>query len=261
MNNKINQNDIIEFLEEKFPLNKAQKWDFPGYSLKLPNKIIKKVLVCLDVNYNAMERAIKEKIDLIISYHPFKFAKSWNTIYAYDFTKKELVKKLTDNKIAVYSVHTNLDQDKHGTAYQILKHLELQQSIHKNYNSSIVVKYGKQLLDLIVLIKYKLNINTILTNAFTKLDMIIDKFAFYPGAGDIYDFLEKNKKDKVDLLITSDIKWNEQQLLNSLSINFIIIPHKIEDIVVEYLGDLLIEQFENDIKVVKYLEEDFVKGY
>ena len=57
------------------------------------------------------------------------------------------------------------------------------------------------------------------------------------------------------------IKWNEQQLLNSLSINFIIIPHKIEDIVVEYLGDLLIEQFENDIKVVKYLEEDFVKGY
>ena len=45
------------------------------------------------------------------------------------------------------------------------------------------------------------------------------------------------------------------------SINFIIIPHKIEDIVVEYLGDLLIEQFENDIKVIKYLEEDFVKGY
>ena len=65
MNNKINQNDIIEFLEEKFPLNKAQKWDFPGYSLKLPNKIIKKVLVCLDVNYNVMERAIKEKIDLM----------------------------------------------------------------------------------------------------------------------------------------------------------------------------------------------------
>ena len=81
MNNKINQNDIIEFLEEKFPLNKAQKWDFPGYSLKLPNKVIKKLLVCLDVNYNVVEKAIKEKIDLIISYHPFKFTKSWNTIY------------------------------------------------------------------------------------------------------------------------------------------------------------------------------------
>ena len=91
--------------------------------------------------------------------------------------------------------------------------------------------------------------------------MIIDKFAFYPGAGDIYDFLNKNKKDKVDLLITSDIKWNEQQLLNSLSINFIIIPHKIEDIVVEYLGDLLTDQFKDSIKVTKYLENDFIKGY
>ncbi len=261
MNNKINQNDIINFLEENFPLNKAQKWDFPGYSLKLPNKIIKKVIICLDVNYNVVEKAVKEKIDLIISYHPFKFAKSWNTVYAYDFTKKDLVKKLTDNKIAVYSVHTNLDQDKKGTSYQILKHLDLHQSICKNYNFSSVVKYGKQLLDLIVLIKYKLNINTILTNAFSKLNMIIDKFAFYPGAGDIYDFLNKNKKDKVDLLITSDIKWNEQQLLNSLSINFIIIPHKIEDIVVEYLGDLLTDQFKDSIKVTKYLENDFIKGY
>ncbi len=258
---KISQNEIIHFFEEKFPLNKAQKWDFPGYSLKLPNKIVKKILICLDVNYNVVEKAIKEKIDFIICYHPFKFAKSWNTIYAYDFTKKELVKKLTDNKIAVYAIHTNFDQDKNGTSYQILKQLELENSIQKNYNLSSVVKYGKQLLDLIVLIKYKLKINTILTNSFSKLDMIVDKFAFYPGSGDIYDFLEKNKKDKADLLITSDIKWNEQQLLNSLSVNFIIIPHKTEDIVVEYLGDLLIKEFGDDLKVIKYLEDDFIKGY
>ncbi|MBD5423170.1 MAG: Nif3-like dinuclear metal center hexameric protein [Mycoplasma sp.] len=258
---KINQNDIVKFLEEKFPLKNAEKWDFPGFSLKLSNKIVKRVLVCLDVNLTVVEKATKEKIDFIISYHPFKFANSWNTIYVYDKSKKELVKKLTDNKISVYSVHTNLDHDKYGTAYQIIKQLELENNIAKNYNSSIVISYGKQLLDLIVLIKYKLKINTLLTNSFSKLDMMIDRFTLFPGAGDVYQYLDRMKKDKTDLLITSDIKWNEQQLLNSLGVNFIIIPHKTEEIVVDLLGDLLTKNFDDEIKVIKYMEEDFIKGF
>lgn len=92
------------------------------------------------------------------------------------------------------------------------------------------------------------------------MDSIINNFYIQPGAGDIYDFLDKSKNEKIDLLITSDIKWNEQQLLNSLGVNFLIIPHKTEDIAVDILSNLLQINFNDKIQIISHVEQDFIKG-
>ena len=81
-----------------------------------------------------------------------------------------------------------------------------------------------------------------------------------PGAGDVYEFLKLHKQHQVDLLITSDIKWNEQQLLNSQGIKFMMVPHMIENVFVENLSTIISNQFQ-DVEIIKLIERDFVKGY
>lgn len=257
---KIQQLEIIKFLEKKYPLKNAQDWDFVGYSLKFNNKYVKKILICLDVNNKVVTEAIKNKVELIISYHPFKFGSSWKTIYSYDKNKKKLVQRLTNHKISVYSIHTNLDVDSKGTNYLLLKKLEWHEKIIKDFDFASIVSFSDSFKNLISLLKYKLKINTVITNN-TNLSKMIKKIYIQSGAGDIYEFLKQNEKNKVDVLITSDIKWNEQQLLNSLGINYIMIPHKTEDVVVNFLATLLNDQFNSNIKTFEYLEEDFNKGY
>jgi len=79
---------------------------------------VKKVLLTLDVTENAIDLAIKEKADLIISHHPFIFRpikKITNPLYI----------RLIKSDIAVYCAHTNLDVVKKGVNSALAAKLEL----------------------------------------------------------------------------------------------------------------------------------------
>lgn len=257
---KIKKSEVIQVLETKFPLKNAQEWDFVGFSLKSNKQYIKKILICLDVNNEVVTKAIQNKVDLIITYHPFKFGPSWKTIYSYDSNKKALVNRLKKRQIAVYAIHTNLDADFKGTNYLLVKELGLHNQIINHFHFALITSFNESFINLISLLKYKLKINTVITNNLNNLNKKVKKIYIQSGAGDVYEFLKKNEKHKVDVLITSDVKWNEQQLLNSLNIHYILIPHKTEDVVVQFLTEIIQEKFGSNIKVIEYLQNDFNKG-
>lgn len=104
--------EIINPLEKVFPKSNMEEWDNVGLMIGDRDMEIKKIQISLDVTMNVIDNAIKNNIDLIISHHPFIFnpIKNINT----DSLLGRKILKLIENKIAVYSLHTNLDSSKNG---------------------------------------------------------------------------------------------------------------------------------------------------
>ncbi len=99
--------ELLKVIEQKYPLNLAYEWDNVGLLVGDNQNEIKKVMVTLEANEKVIDEAINNKIDLIITHHPFIFKKI-NKINTNDL-KGKLIHKLIKNDISLYSMHTNFD--------------------------------------------------------------------------------------------------------------------------------------------------------
>ena len=115
--------EIISRLESKFPKYNAESWDNVGLMVGSRENEIKKIQISLDVTMKTIDNAIKNGVDLIISHHPFIFSplKDINS----DSLMGRKIIKLIENKIAVYSLHTNLDSTITGLNDLVGEKLEL----------------------------------------------------------------------------------------------------------------------------------------
>lgn len=94
--------EVEEILNRIMPPDIAFEWDNVGLLIGDGEAQVKKVLLTLDVTPSAVEKAIKEKCNLIISHHPLIFGKI-------DRINNPLFLKLIKAGIDVISMHTNLD--------------------------------------------------------------------------------------------------------------------------------------------------------
>lgn len=103
---------IISLMEDVAPKKLAEDWDNVGLIIGDGSKVVKRIMVCLDLPDWVLEEAIEEKIDMIVTHHPFIFTgiKSINT----DSSLGRKIIKLIKNDISVYSSHTNFDIAKGG---------------------------------------------------------------------------------------------------------------------------------------------------
>ena len=103
---------IAELIEKEFPLSDAYEWDNCGLLLGDRTRDIKTVLLSLDVNCAVAREAKEAGADLILSHHPILFdgAKRINA----DTAEGRMLLSLIENKICVYSAHTNCDVGKRG---------------------------------------------------------------------------------------------------------------------------------------------------
>lgn len=99
--------EIISTLEQLAPCHLAESWDNVGLMVGSKDEEVQKVICALDVNEAVVDEAIQTGAKCIVSHHPFFFAplKKLNL----DDTKGKMIKKLIQNNIAVYSMHTNYD--------------------------------------------------------------------------------------------------------------------------------------------------------
>ena len=111
--------DIAAAIEKIVPLELAQDWDNVGLLIGDPQKDVKNILLTIDVTKEVLAEAIKQKTDLIISYHPV----IWDALkkitaepavkpqakYLAPRSTRGLVYELIRRGIAVYSIHTALD--------------------------------------------------------------------------------------------------------------------------------------------------------
>ncbi len=95
--------DIFNFLNEKYPLSDACDFDNPGFLVGNRYDEVKSVLVTLDCELTAVNKAIELGCNLIISHHPIIY----NPLTR--INEDSVIYTLIKNDIAVISMHTNLD--------------------------------------------------------------------------------------------------------------------------------------------------------
>lgn len=112
--------DVAVTIERMVPLELAQDWDNVGLLIGDPQNTAKNILLTIDVTGDVLSEAIKQRTDLIISYHPViwdglkKITATGPPVkpgakYLAPRSTRGLVYELIRSGIAVFSVHTALD--------------------------------------------------------------------------------------------------------------------------------------------------------
>ncbi len=115
--------EIIAYLESIAPPAYQEDYDNSGLIVGLPAQDITQVLISLDCTEAVVDEAIKTGCQLIVSHHPivFKGLKRFNgKTYV-----ERVVQKAIKHDIALYAIHTNLDNMAAGVNAKICEVLGL----------------------------------------------------------------------------------------------------------------------------------------
>ncbi len=116
--------DITHYLESFAPLAYQESYDNSGLIVGKGEMEIKQAIVSLDCTEAVIDEAIEIGANLVISHHPIVFSglKKFNgSSYI-----ERVVMKAIKHDIAIYAIHTNLDNVRHGVNHRIAEQLGLQ---------------------------------------------------------------------------------------------------------------------------------------
>lgn len=111
--------DIIRYLESEVSLSLQEEYDNSGLIYGLPEKETEKALICVDVTEEVLSEAIHVGADLIISHHPLVFS-GIRKLSGKSFVERILIEAIKQD-IAIYSMHTNLDNVEEGVNAYLAK--------------------------------------------------------------------------------------------------------------------------------------------
>jgi dinuclear metal center YbgI/SA1388 family protein len=104
--------EIISVLEEMAPLAYAEDFDNVGLLVGEQETEAIGVLVCHDALENVIEEAIAKKCNLVVCFHPILFS-GLKKITGKNYVERAVIKAIK-NDIAIYAVHTALDNHQEG---------------------------------------------------------------------------------------------------------------------------------------------------
>jgi dinuclear metal center YbgI/SA1388 family protein len=113
--------EITRHLESLAPLSFQEDYDNCGLLLGDPEGEFYKALLCLDLTEAVMAEAILNQCNLVISHHPFIFRGLKKLTTGQPETS--VITMAIKNDIAVYAIHTNLDNSLHGLNAMVLSKL------------------------------------------------------------------------------------------------------------------------------------------
>ncbi|MGX1930766.1 Nif3-like dinuclear metal center hexameric protein [Flagellimonas sp. 2504JD4-2] len=116
--------EITKILEELAPLQHAEDFDNVGLLVGDPDMVVKGILVTLDTLEEVVDEAIAKGHNLIVSFHPIIF-KGLKKLTGVNYVERVVIKAITNN-IAIYSMHTALDNSNVGVNAKICKVLGIQ---------------------------------------------------------------------------------------------------------------------------------------
>ncbi len=115
---------LISYLETIAPPQYQESYDNSGLIVGDPNSKIKGVLICLDSIERVIDEAIKTKCNVVVAHHPIIFS-GLKRITGKNYIERTIIKAIK-NDIAIYAIHTNLDNMLYNGVNQMIgKKLEL----------------------------------------------------------------------------------------------------------------------------------------
>lgn len=117
---------IIDVLEEMAPLSYAEDFDNVGLLVGNPQQDISGILVCHDALETVIEEAIEKNCNLVVCFHPILFS-GLKKITGKNYVERAVIKAIRHD-IAIYAVHTALDNHKEGVNKIFCEALSLTQT-------------------------------------------------------------------------------------------------------------------------------------
>ncbi len=116
---------LTAYLEERFPLNLQEDYDNSGLQLGDPSMDITSVLVALDCTEAIVEEAIQTGSNVILVHHPILFKGIKRIGVSTEIER--ILHRCIKQDIAIYAIHTNLDNHIDGVNSKIASTIGLRQ--------------------------------------------------------------------------------------------------------------------------------------
>lgn len=121
--NSIKIKDVIDHLEAWAPRAYQEAYDNAGLITGNASSIVTGILVTLDCLEAVVEEAILQKCNLIVAHHPIVF-KGLKKFTGSNYVERTIIKAIK-NDIAIYAIHTNLDNVLTGVNQKIAEKIGL----------------------------------------------------------------------------------------------------------------------------------------
>ncbi len=115
--------EITQYLESLAPISSQESYDNSGLIVGDGNSEVSNVLISLDCIEATVEEAIQKNCQLIIAHHPIVF-KGLKKLNGKNYIERTVIKAIK-NDIAIYAIHTNLDNYRFGVNHEIGKRIGL----------------------------------------------------------------------------------------------------------------------------------------
>lgn len=123
MNASIKIKDVTRYLEEWAPLSYQESYDNSGLLTGDSSWDVKGVLVTLDCTEDVVDEAIQSGCNLIVAHHPILF-KGIKKLTGSSYVERTIIKAIKHD-VAIYAIHTNLDNVHTGVNKKICEKIGL----------------------------------------------------------------------------------------------------------------------------------------
>jgi len=227
--------DVYNYLCELAPLELQMSFDNSGFQLGRLDSCLNKVIIALDVTNDVVDEAIECGAQLVVSHHPLIFN-------ALKCINDEKILKLAENRIAVISMHTNLDIANGGVNDILIKNLgaEADRALDADGCGRVAALNDELVFDdFLSRCKTALNSKGL---RYYDSGRMIRKIAVMGGSGggELYTAAALG----CDVYVTSDIKYNQFLDARELGISLIDGDHFCtENLIIPELRDKLRKRF------------------
>jgi dinuclear metal center YbgI/SA1388 family protein len=115
--------EVTTYLESLVPLSSQESYDNCGLLVGDKNNEVKAVLLCLDCTEEVVLEAERLGVNLIIAHHPIIFT-GLKSLTGKNYVERTVLSCVKKN-IALYAIHTNLDNYRFGVNHEIGQRLGL----------------------------------------------------------------------------------------------------------------------------------------
>ncbi len=204
--------EVIDHLEGKFPLRWQEDFDNSGIQCGDKEREVSGVLVCFDMSEAVIEEAIEKGANMVISHHPIIYRNGLKKIEPTNRVGKVICKAL-ENKIFLYSMHTNMDSGIAGGNDLFAEKLGLinlsvlspQEELNVGLGRIGELSQPMKVVDFLAHVKTTLQLEAIRYAGDAKA--MIKKVAVCGGGGG--GFVQAALDAKADAYLTGDIKYHD----------------------------------------------------
>ena len=209
--------EILDALCEIAPLSQQLDFDNSGFLLGHADAPVERALLSLDVTDEVVDEAIEKGAQLIISHHPLIWDALKNLSDG-DRSREKLL-RLIEKRIAVISMHTNLDIVEGGVNDVLIELLGAENDGPFEQEGCGRIGQMKEALPLqefLTLCKNRLRANGL---RYCDAGKPVKKIAVFGGAG--ADALIEAWRCGCDTFVTSDVKYHVFLQARELGVNLI----------------------------------------